>query len=255
LPIVPIIVGVVVLGFVIGAGLSVAGRGRWSSGDVAVVASATPVAQSFSVEPKLPTPIPARAQTPPPLVTSLPKPASSQPAASPSLAATALPAFASAQPAAQAAAAAPSQTPAPAANTTAVAATASPATAAPATAGPATATPATAPNVAAPSEDVDGGFAQQAASVVRTYLAAIARGDVDGAYAELAGTSKDTPLPEVGIITSTSRITHLESHGGPGAATVDVDLQTDAGFYAGQYTVHRSALGTALIVEHTIVKP
>jgi hypothetical protein len=252
LPIVPIIVGVVVLGFVIGAGLSVAGRGRWSSGDVAAVASATPVARSFSVVPKLPTPIPARAQTPPPLVTSIPKPASAQPAASPALAATSPPSLPPAQPAAQAAAAAPSQTPALAAPATAAPATAAPVSAAPATAAAAANVPAP---PAAPSDDIDGAFAQQAASVVRTYLAAIARGDVDGAYAELAGPPKDAPLPEVGIVTSTSRITHLESHGASGAATVDVDLQTDGGFYAGQYTVHRSALGTALIVEHTIVKP
>jgi len=91
---------------------------------------------------------------------------------------------------------------------------------------------------------------------VRAYLAAVARGDTDGAYAQLGTTPgvATGALPEAGIVTRAARIVHVEARGGENAVTVNVDMQTPSGAYFGQYTVHRSANGAAIIVQHSIFK-
>ncbi len=101
---------------------------------------------------------------------------------------------------------------------------------------------------------MSGVFAAQAASVVRAYLAAVARGDVPGATARLAAPPRDGALPEAGIVTPAARITHLQARSVSTAAVVNVDLLTAAGPYAAQFTVHRNAAGTPLIVAHSILK-
>ncbi len=100
------------------------------------------------------------------------------------------------------------------------------------------------------------GFGRQAAGVVRAYLAAVARGDTDGAYAQLGTTAgvATGALPEAGIVTRATRIVHVEARGGDSAVTVNVDMQTPSGAYFGQYTVHRSGNGAAIIVQHSIFK-
>jgi hypothetical protein len=87
-------------------------------------------------------------------------------------------------------------------------------------------------------------------------LAAVARGDIDGANAQLGGTAgtSGSPLPETGIVTRATRIEHVEARGGPDAVTVNVDMSTPNGAYFGQYTVHRTANGAAVIVQHSIFK-
>jgi hypothetical protein len=134
--------------------------------------------------------------------------------------------------------------------------TLAPATAAPATAAPPTGAPATATPAAVAHDDVTSDFGRLAAGVVRAYLAAIARGDTDAAYAQL-GTAPNvsaTALPEIGIVTRATRIVHVEARGGEDAVTVNVDMQTPSGAYFGQYTVHRSPSGAAVIVQHSIFK-
>ncbi len=61
-------------------------------------------------------------------------------------------------------------------------------------------------------------------------------------------------LPEVGIVTRSTRIVHVEARGGENSVTVNVDMQTANGAYFGQFTVHRSAGGAAIIVQHSIFK-
>jgi hypothetical protein len=272
LPFIPIVLGVIILGFVIGAGLSVAGR-HSPSQDAVPAATATPIASATPLAAA-----PAATLAPGPLrasprVTAKPSAravalkASPAPTASPEASpAGSPPATASPVPTATAAAGTPApakttarpgaaivpprkrETPAPAAMP--ASATAEPATPAPPTPAPAT-TPA-----AVAHDDVTSDFGRLAAGVVRAYLAAVARGDTAGAYAQL-GTTPDvaTPaLPETGIVTAATRIVHVEARGGENAVTVNVDMQTPSGAYFGQYTVHRSSTGAAIIVQHSIFK-
>jgi hypothetical protein len=96
-----------------------------------------------------------------------------------------------------------------------------------------------------------------AGNVVRQYLLALARGDTTSAYAVLSpapGAGGETP-PEAGALDSSLHIAHIEARGSDSAATVNVDLTTANGPYYGQYTVHRSSTGAAVIVSHTFGKP
>jgi hypothetical protein len=287
LPFIPIVLGVIVVGFVIGAGLSVAGR-HTSSQDFVPVATATATATASDVatfapatfapaslppahakpkpsaRPALRSPAPALEPSTEPSVepAAAPSPAESAPsspqataqAAETAAPATSSPSAGTAAPARPSIAVAPRKpaTPAPAAPAAPTAPAKEPQpTPAPATPAPATAAPAT----AAP-DDVTSGFGRQAAGVVRAYLAAVARGDTDGAYAQLGTTAgvATGALPEAGIVTRATRIVHVEARGGDSAVTVNVDMQTPSGAYFGQYTVHRSGNGAAIIVQHSIFK-
>jgi hypothetical protein len=264
LPLVPIVIAVVVLGFVIGAGLSLAGR--HDAGDAIAVASPTAAATIPPARPEpshvtvteapaspSPSPIPSPSSHPTRSPSPSPKPATSgvadasaSPIPSASVSAVVL---ATASPAATEM---PSERPAPVASptppklhpsakptiepsATPVASTPAPATAAPASAGAASS------------------FGRLAASVVRVYLSSVGRGDRDSAAAELASPPSGA-LVEDGIVDASSEIRHVEVHGTGDVVTVDVDLHTSSGAYAAQYTVKKSSTGAALIVDHSIVK-
>lgn len=279
LPLVPILIAVIVIGFVIGAGLSMAARHR-DEIPGAGAASAPPTipplreAPPPSPEPATPQPSDSPSASPsprpspkrthaPPSPSPLP---SAGPSASPSAEVSPSPAASQSAPAASPAAtpagtaaptasAAPTATPAPQPARTRKPATEAPATAVPATAPPATAAPQTASPATSASQG-DGAatpFGHLAASVVRVYLTAVGRGDRDAAVAELAAPPSGR-LPEAGIVDASTEIRHVEVHGGGSIVTVDVDLHTASGSYAAQYTVKRTDTGAALIVDGSIVK-
>ncbi len=266
------------LGFVIGAGLSIAGRRN--NGGVAF-ATPTPVqslpSQRVTPAPtEKPTPEPTEGPTQAPTVAATESPAaqatsSATPqattSASPEAAASSV-ASASAEPTFEA-----SATPIPkpkAAAATHVAKATPRATAAPiATEEAPSATPlgtrtphvapaikATTVPVASATADASRDFAQLAAAVVRQYLAAVSRGDQDSAYAALGGSPGDrsVQLTEAGIVDAHTKIGRIVAHGAGDAATVNVDLQTPDGTYYGQYTVRRNETGAAVIVQHSIGK-
>jgi hypothetical protein len=257
LPFVPIIIGVIVIGFVIGAGLSVVGK--HGSPDVAALATSSPQAEPSATatatapaRPRAPTPIPAAARTPKPSPlpsdTAAPSPSPS-PDASPAQRPTSAAAVTQAPHVAQATNRPATQ--APIAATTHAPVT--PATIAP-TVAPASAAPASVPTTVL---DSDGEFSKLAGNVVLQYLLSIARGDTDSAYAALGDGpgSHAGSLPEVGTLDSTMHISKIEAHGSDSGATVTVDLTTASGPYYGQYTVHKSSTGAAIIVSHTFGKP
>lgn len=248
-------IGVVILGFVIGAGLSVARRGGLG-GDSAGLATSTPlVIQTLAAA--TPSAEPPPATEPPPSATPRagptqapsPAPRASAPSSQSPTATAAAVAVVSAAPS-------PARTAAPA-NTPSAAPTAAP-TAEPTrepTETP-TAQPTAVPTAAAVSVDADSDFARLAGNVVRQYLLSIARGDTTSAYAVLSpAPGAGSAAPEVGAIDSSLRISKIEARGSDVAATVNVDLTTASGPYSGQYTVHRSATGAAIIVSHTFGKP
>jgi hypothetical protein len=267
LPLVPILIAVVVLGFVVGAGLSLVGK-RGPAQNVIVNAPATatatkPPATPAPTEPPASlapasknSPEPTEAPTDVPSATPAPPKASRPPAADASPRAT---------PHASAAAVAPSTHP-PA---TAVPATAAPATHAPTDAParvavatkaparvPSTVVAATAPpqlEAPAASDDTDSEFAKLATAVVRQYIAAVARGD-DATARAAFGPDAPASLAEAGIVNASTRIQHIEARSAGDNATVNVDLRTATGLYFGQYTVHRTSSGAALIANHAINK-
>jgi hypothetical protein len=269
LPFGPIIVGIIVLGFLIGAGLSLAGhRG---GGERTVVANVVPTRQAT-----LPPVTPAPSDPPPPSdAVTAPPPSTGPPSAPP-----ASPALVTRAPATQAPAthAPPTRaaaqrslvTPAPATATAAAAAgeparVAAPQPSATLRAARVAARPATAPLSAAPaplaaaadapvsSDDADSEFAKLASAVVRQYVAAIERGDTTTAYAAFGpNAAGNVTLLESGTLDASTRIRHVEARGAGDNATVNVDLKTAKGLYFGQYTVHRTESGAALITDHAL---
>jgi len=269
LPFLPIIIGVVVLGFVIGAGLSVVGKHGSQS---VALATSTPEAEQ-TIEPVTPAPAattaaPQATPTAPstPARTASPKVATPVPVRSPF---TTTPA--SATPAPQPTATRGSiahilATPAPVAIATRARETATPeavdtpaATPQPTPEPAATelVTPSPVPAPAIAPVQADSAFARLAGSVVRQYLVALANGDKESAYAALGQSPGSQPgaLPEAGVLDSSMRIARIEAHGSDSAATVDVELTTSNGPYSGQYTLHKSSTGAAIIVSHTFGKP
>ena len=267
----PILIGVIVLGFVIGAGLSLAGRH-----DTAVVALASPSAvPSVTFAPV--TPAPTEKPTPEPT----PGPSSRADVA----AAPAEPASPAAAPAE--ATVAPlhprrhHRVPAPLVALATAAPVATPATSEaktkPKSGAEADATlqpqaepePSAAPRAslaAAPTEtpaplatqtEGDTAFASLSAAVVRQYLEAIKRGDEDGAYAALGSTpGAKGQLTESGVVDSRTHVGRIDAHSAANDdALVSVQLSTSSGPYFGQFTVHKTDTGAAVIVAHSIVKP
>jgi hypothetical protein len=267
----PIIIGVVILGFVIGAGLSVAGK---HGSQTVALATSTPEAEP-TIAPVTEAPTPIAPPTPRAAVTQSATPGAASPA--PSRAAGTRAPTPAASPTARATSAAkptPLQTAAQAAPTanvrvlpTAAVAVATaeppPETAQPAVATADVATPLpTARPTPVPAPTLapvvaDSAFAHLAGSVVRQYLISIANGDTESAYAALGESpgSQAGALPEAGVLDSSMHIGKIEAHGSDSAATVDVELSTANGPYSGQYTVHKSATGAAIIVSHSFGKP
>jgi hypothetical protein len=113
---------------------------------------------------------------------------------------------------------------------------------------------ATAEPRAAATDEADSDFARASAAVVRAYFAALARGDDADARAAL-DPSKPHDLGEKEFVDSSLRITSLDAHGTGNTATVNVDLVTTRGDYFEQFFLRRSPTGTAVIIEHTYIKP
>lgn len=274
LPLIPILIGVVILGFIIGAGLSLAGK-RGDSTVAIVAPSAAPTTEASlapvtpaPTDPPTPTDAPA---TKPPAAAVVAK-TTPTPSAAPRVApvtsavavATATPAIASAAPSSIV------NSPVPRALATHVPATVLPVAIAkiPATPKAVRATQRPAPVVAvapvataapptdapAASDDADSEFSRLASAVVRQYVAAIERGDDASAYAAFGPNASGVKLIESGVIDSSSRIQHVEARAAGNNATVNVDLKTPAGLYFAQYTVHRTDTGAALIVDHALNK-
>jgi hypothetical protein len=261
LPLIPILIGVVVLGFVIGAGLSM--LGNHGPQDVAVVASPTaaetipPVRVVPSPLPRTPAPLPA---TPSPHPSRSPKPLPSPARDAASPAETLPPPLPSPSPRKPP----PEPTPAALASDEAAspASSAIPASVASAPKAPASPVAAASPQASATSQpppanpDIEGAtspFARLAASVVRVYLGSVARGDRESAAAELASPPPGS-LVEDGIVDGSTELRRIEVHGTGDVVTVDVDLKTSAGLYAAQYTVKKTSTGAAVISENSIVK-
>lgn len=254
IPLIPILIAVVVLGFVIGAGLSLVGK-RGPTQTVVVHAAATatatvtesPTTPAPTEPPASPAPAAPRSPEPTDAPTDVPSVTPSPPKASHVPTADASPrATARATARARVASVAPSPD--------------SPATAVPATAAPAR-VPSTVVAVTAPpqleapasSDDTDSEFAKLATAVVRQYIAAVARGD-DATARAAFGSDAPASLAEVGIVNASTRIQHIEARSAGDNVTVNVDLRTATGLYFGQYTVHRASSGAALIANHAINK-
>jgi hypothetical protein len=287
LPFVPVIIGVVIFGFVVGAGLSVVGKRGSDSNSLPVSTSAPQTTDTFAEVTPAPQPTdrPEVVQTatadaaasvaPEPSIAPSAEPSvtastTASARASVAVAATGAPrtaapravaSDASAPPAGTRAeaptsrpTAAPTIAPAPAATVEPKAESKAELASAPA----AQATTALAtPPAASAAVDADSDFARLAGNVVRQYLLALARGDTTSAYAVLSpapGSGGETP-PELGALDSSLHIGRIEARGSDASATVNVDLTTAGGPYYGQYTVHRSSTGAAVIVSHTFGKP
>ncbi len=265
LPLVPILIGVIVLGFVIGAGWSLLANRHGGNATTVAVATATPQFDSLpSVTPAASAPEPSLSSSPEPQVTTTPR---ARPSAIRTLKRAASPApIESVLPTVKAtaivttAAAAATKAPTPKAAPSVVALATRAAEQAP----PPPPVLVTAPGhtgatpiVSGTTLNVSGDFDRLAAAVVRQYLEAVKRGDSSAAYAALGASPGDrgASLTEAGIVDAHTRIGRIDSHGTGDTATVEVDLQTAGGPYYGEYTVRKNDTGAAVIVQHSLVKP
>jgi hypothetical protein len=244
-PIVPAILAVLVVGFLIGAALSLFGNRLGSPLALATPSPAPPPSEA----PPVPRPPPAARPTA--LSHLVPLPARTRAhlaLASPAAPAPPSPALATPSPQP------PAPTPPPTAPPTRVP-TSKPS--APPLAQPAEAS--AGPAATGASQDyADSDFARLSAGVVRSYLGAVMRGDQDSAYAAFGATPGDKGiiLTEQGIIDPGTQIVRVDARQtGDNAATVAVDLQTAKGSYFVQYFLKRSPTGAALITNHEIIKP
>jgi len=268
LPLIPVFVGVIILGFVVGAGLSVVSK-RGAQPDTVALATSTPQPEPTLAPPTL---APFVRTTRPPPATASPQ---SAPAETETPRATQLPVVSPAPSAAatRTPAAAPTRVPPTQAPPTQLPLTSAPT---PAPTPPPTATPPESPvpptkrpsppptlaPAATPTAtplvavEADSAFARLAGSVVRQYLSSIARGDNESAYAAMGEPpgSHAGALPEAGALDPNMRFERIEAHGGDSSATVNVDVMTASGRYSGEYTVRRSSTGAAIIVSHTFAK-
>jgi len=255
LPLIPVLVGVIVLGLAFGAGLSVLLQ-RNASPPVAYVTAAPLASPTHKLN--VPKHAPAPKNSPP---RSSPTPATSP---SPQSSATPKP-QASLKPIAFAA------SPfviAPAPVATAVRITPAPAKPVSPTRPPYAVPESTQPlpvsisrpRTAAPpqpSDEADSEFARLSASVVRFYLNSLARGDDASAQSVLDGPrgSAALRLSEKEFTDQSLRIVKLDAHGLSDSATVNVDLSTYKGAYFEQFSLRRSPTGAAVIIEHTFIRP
>ncbi len=275
-PLIPFLIGVIVLGFVIGAGLSMAGHGGGSSGqNVAQTATAMPT-QSPTFAPATlaplatPRPLPTAsiASDTSPAATQSPVRTSPSPHATSSHAPSPVPsATAHVAAAAPSASVAPATAkPSPMSTRTASTLLASPVTPAPLHSHAASAkspaptvaasVPPSATAVPATTVDADSDFGRLSASVVRQYLRALGRGDTASAYGAFGVSpgSGSVAFPEQAAMQAPGEIVDITSHGNNETQYVTVDISTPDGKYYATYGVHRTPTGAAVIVTHSIVK-
>jgi hypothetical protein len=270
-PLIPILLGVIVAGFALGALLSMLGRNSGTT--VANVTPAPLAAPSLTPLPKAtlprPTPLvrhtPARPASPKPKPKPKPTPAATprtlpNPAASapPSTPPSAAPASGATRQAVAFVSAAPSAPPTekPTAPPHPPPAVRPPPNRPPAGA---TARAEPPPFTAVPRTEVeaDSDFARSAATVVQTYLAALARGDDEAARATLTAPSGSAAaqLSEKAFAGPDMRIAKVDAHGTADSARVDVDIDTPRGAYFAQFYLKKSASGAVTIVNHNFIKP
>jgi hypothetical protein len=219
-PLIPILVVVLLAGFVIGASFAFVQRVREGPPRPLATPTLPPAITPSPVQSAAllvsPSPAPSPSVTPTPAASASP---SASPAASPSPTAS------------------PSASASPAASPLATArATGSP--------------------TAEASVDADSDFARLASVVVRQYLAALERGDDAAAYAAfgVASGASGVTFVEKRYVDQTTRIVRVSSSGTDDAATVDVELETGGATYFAQYFLTRSAAGSAVIQRHSIAK-
>jgi hypothetical protein len=265
LPLIPILIGVIVLGFAVGAGLSLLTRG--SGAKTVALASPTPLAMPFTSPPS------AHATSAAPhAALATHRPAMPQPAA------LSVPRIAPATvtPATETPATEMPATERPATETPATEAPASapPATRAPATPEPVRRTPAptprprpartpiptpfaTAPPTLTPTPPsgpriaADTGFGKRAADLVRSYLDALIAGDDASARAALGGSGT---LGEKSVVDANTTIASIDAESSGASAIVRVQLSTPRGPVFARYSVERNADGP-FIREHSFTKP
>jgi hypothetical protein len=281
-PLIPFLIGVVILGFVIGAGLSMAGR-HGSSPQVATAPvatdepTATPaptLAPLATARPVVPATAFARDETASPEPSALasptakpkPKPsvthvalASPLPSAAPSVApsievsaaVTPTPAAVRAHHATTVDA---TKTVAPPAVTKKPTATSVPDAAPNASVAPASTTAAP-PTAAQPGAiEADSDFGRLSANVVRQYLRALARGDTQSAAGAFPPGTPNLTFPEQPILDASATIGTISARGSSQTQTVNAAISTANGNYTGTYTVQRTATGAAVIVSHSLYK-
>src|ERR1700693_1605297 len=110
---------------------------------------------------------------------------------------------------------------------------------------------------AQPADEADSDFARLGAGVVRFYLNALVRGDDASARTVLDGPrgSRALRLSEKEFADASLRIVKLDAHGISDSATVNVDLSTAKGAYFEQFSLRRLPTGAAVIIEHTFIRP
>jgi len=262
-PLVPILIGVIVLGFVIGAGWSLLANRHQS--DTATVALSTATLQSDTLPSITPVSASVPEPSPSPLAQTTTTPSRATPsashtpkrAASPEPTVSALPTVKATAIVTTAATTAPTPKAAPSVVALATRAAAKAPPPPPLVAATAHAVVTPLASASATAVDVPHDFDRLAAAVVRQYLEAVKRGDSSAAYAALGASPGDrgASLTEAGIVDAHTRIGRIDSHGTSDTATVEVDLQTAGGPYYGEYTVRKNDTGAAVIVQHSLVKP
>jgi hypothetical protein len=93
------------------------------------------------------------------------------------------------------------------------------------------------------------GGTDQAASIVRSYLGALARGDRATATSYLA-----RGLPSEGFMDASSRILSIRNESSGSPYKVSADVQTSSGEYYITFTLQQGA-GGLQIIDHTAIKP
>jgi len=232
---VPVLLGVVLLGFVVGGILSMISAQR-ESASVAQLqpspnASATPLrvesGHRQSARPKLtpfPADVPTRAHTSAPEVADASLAPSSEPTITP----------VPPSPASSAIAALPPSTPSPA----------------PLPATHSTPTVAAIVSASLPPIDADSEFAQEAAQAVSAYLTALREGDEDAASAALA---PGLSLSEEAFMNRTARITGIHATGTSTDASVQARIVAAQDAFEATFSVERGPKGP-VIISHDFAK-
>lgn len=261
LPLVPILIGLIVVGFAIGAALSLLERKQPES-----VAVGSPTA---APTPLAPVTLAPQATAAPIEPTTVPIPSpEAKPSIRPSPHRRATPAARPVSPVPVQPTIAPMPRPSPVARVT------NPPTKPPVVAAlprplpsPRVAAPAIAPSAIASqmpqstplpeaTDQYDSDFARLSAGVVRAYLRALQRGDDDSAYASLGATpgSAGASLTEKQFAVPGMRITRLNAQGHGDSAQVDVDVDSPSGTYFAQFFLRRTPSGAAIIYNKSFIK-